>query len=142
MSLLAVAALTALLSSGCAGPEEKLGLGMRNTFEIVRMGEMRRTIEQTAVFDSPEAGYTTGFVRGLDRSLARTGVGIYEIATFPLPPYQPVFTDYLSPEPVYPESFKPGLVSGSTFDTDTFTGFSGGAIAPWIPGNRFSVFSN
>lgn len=142
MSLLAVAALTALLTSGCAGPEEKLGLGMRNTFEIVRMGEMRRTIEQTAVFDSPEAGYTTGFVRGLDRSLARTGVGIYEIATFPLPPYQPVFTDYLSPEPVYPESFKPGLVSGSTFDTDTFTGFSGGTIAPWIPGNRFSVFSN
>ena len=142
MSLLAVAALAALFTTGCAGPEEKLGLGMRNTFEIVRMGEMRRSIEQTAVFDSPEAGYTTGFVRGLDRSLARTGVGIYEMATFPLPPYGPVCTDYLSPEPVYPESFKPGLVSGSTFDTDTYTGFSGGAIAPWIPGNRFTVFSN
>jgi putative exosortase-associated protein (TIGR04073 family) len=142
MSLLAVVAVAALFTSGCAGPEEKLGLGMRNTFEVVRMGEMRRSIEQTAIFDSPEAGYTTGFVRGLDRSLARTGVGIYEIATFPLPPYGPVCTDYLSPEPVYPESFKPGLVSGSTFDTDTYTGFSGGVIAPWIPGNRFSVFDN
>jgi putative exosortase-associated protein (TIGR04073 family) len=142
MFLLAVVAVAALFTSGCAGPEDKLGRGMRNTFEIVRMGDMRRSIEQTAVFDSPEDGYTTGFVRGLDRSLARTGLGVYEMVTFPLPPYHPLFTDYLSPEPVYPDSFAPGLVSGSTFDTDTFTGFSGGAIAPWIPGNRFSVFSN
>jgi putative exosortase-associated protein (TIGR04073 family) len=142
ITLLAVAALASLFTSGCAGPEEKLGLGMRNSFEIIRLGEMRRSIEQTAVFDSPEAGYTTGFVRGLDRSLARTGVGIFQVVTFPLPPYGPVCTDYLSPEPVYPESFKPGLVSGSTFDTDTFTGFTGGSIAPWIPGNRFTVFAN
>jgi putative exosortase-associated protein (TIGR04073 family) len=142
MSLLAVVAVAALFTSGCAGPEDKLGRGMRNTFEIVRMGDMRRSVEQTAVFDSPEDGYTTGFIRGLDRSLARTGVGVYEMVTFPLPPYRPVFTDYLSPEPVYPDSFKPGLASGSTFDTDTYTGFSGGTIAPWIPGNRFSVFGN
>ena len=49
---------------------------MSNTFEITRMGEMRRSIEQTAVFESPSAGYTAGAVRGLNRTLARTGMGI------------------------------------------------------------------
>ena len=142
MSFLAVAALAALFTSGCAGPENKLGLGMRNTFEIVRMGEMRRTIEQTAIFDSPEAGFTTGVVRGFDRSLARTGMGVYEIATFPLPPYGPVFTKYFAPEPIYPESYKPGLLSDGMLDTDTYTGFSGGDVAPWFPGSRFKVFDN
>lgn len=142
MSFLAVAVLAALFTSGCAGPEDKLGLGMRNTFEIVRMGEMRRTIEQTAIFDSPEAGFTTGVVRGFDRSLVRTGMGVYEIATFPLPPYGPVFTKYFAPEPVYPESYKPGLLSDGMLDTDTYTGFSGGDVAPWFPGSRFKVFDN
>jgi putative exosortase-associated protein (TIGR04073 family) len=142
MSFLAVATLAALFTSGCAGPEDKLGLGMRNTFEVVRMGEMRRTIEQTAIFDSPETGFTTGVVRGFDRSLARTGMGVYEIATFPLPPYGPVFTKYFASEPIYPESYKPGLLSEGMLDTDTYTGFSGGDVAPWFPGSRFKVFDN
>jgi putative exosortase-associated protein (TIGR04073 family) len=134
--------LAALLTSGCAGPEQKLGRGMNNFYEIVRMGEMRRSIEQTAVLDSPDAGYTTGAVRGFDRSLARTGLGVFEIVTFPLPPYGPIFTSYLKSEPVYPESYKPGLVSDSLFDTDTFTGFTGGDVAPFIPGSRFKIFDN
>jgi len=142
MPILAVIALAALFTSGCAGPEEKFGRGMRNTYEVVRLGEMRRSIEQTSVFDSPEAGMTTGLVRGLDRSLARTGVGIYEMVTAPLPPYGPVFTKYLKPEPVYPESYKPGLLSDSIFNTDTYTGYSGGDVAPWFPGSRFRVFDN
>jgi putative exosortase-associated protein (TIGR04073 family) len=139
---LAVAVLAGLLTSGCAGPEAKLGRGMRNTFEIVRMGEMRRTIEQTSIFDSPGDGATTGFIRGFDRSMTRTGLGLFEIATFPVPPYGPRLTRYLAPEPAYPSSYKPGLPSGSTFSTDTYVGFSGGTIAPWIPGNRFRVFDN
>ncbi|HTV76096.1 MAG TPA: exosortase system-associated protein, TIGR04073 family [Candidatus Baltobacteraceae bacterium] len=142
MPILAVIAFAALFTSGCAGPEEKFGRGMRNTYEVVRLGEMRRSIEQTSVFDSPEAGMTTGLVRGLDRSLARTGVGIYEMVTAPLPPYGPVFTKYLKPEPVYPESYKPGLLSDSIFNTDTYTGYSGGDVAPWFPGSRFRVFDN
>jgi len=142
MPFLAVVALAALFTSGCAGPEEKLGRGMRNTYEIVRMGEMRSSIEQTSVFDSPEDGMTTGMIRGFDRSIARTGLGIYEIATFPIPPYGPSFTKYLSPEPVYPESYKPGLLSDSMFDTDTYTGYSGGDVAPWLPGSRFRIFDN
>jgi putative exosortase-associated protein (TIGR04073 family) len=140
--LLALAGLVALFTSGCAGPEQKFGRGMSNTFEITRLGEMRRSIEQTAVFESSSIGYTAGAVSGLNRTLARTGLGIYEIVTAPLPPYHPIWTSYLSPGPVYPESYKPGLISDSTFDTDTYTGFSGGDVAPFIPGSRFRVFDN
>ncbi len=141
-NVISLLALAALFTSGCAGPEQKFGRGMSNTFEIVRAGEMRRSIEQTAVFESPSAGYTVGAVRGLNRTLARTGLGLYEIVTAPFPPYHPIWTSYLSPGPVYPESYKPGLISDSTFDTDTYTGFSGGDVAPFIPGSRFRVFDN
>jgi len=141
-NVISLLALAALFTSGCAGPEQKFGRGMSNTFEIVRAGEMRRSIEQTAVFESPSAGYTVGAVRGLNRTLARTGLGLYEIVTAPFPPYHPIWTSYLSPGPVYPESYKPGLISDSTFDTDTYTGFSGGDVAPYIPGSRFRVFDN
>jgi putative exosortase-associated protein (TIGR04073 family) len=140
--LLALAAIATLLTSGCAGPEQKLGLGVDNTFEIVRLGEMRRSIEQTAVLDSPDLGYTTGFIHGVDRSLERTGLGIFQVVTFPLPPYGPIATKYFAPEPPYPANYKPGLLSDSLFDTDTYVGFSGGDIAPLIPGSRFSVFDN
>ena len=142
ISLLTLAALAAVFTSGCAGPEQKFGRGMSNTFEIVRAGEMRRSIEQTAVFESPSVGYTAGAVRGLNRTLARTGLGLYEIVTSPFPPYHPIWTSYLSPGPVYPESYKPGLISSTTFDTDTYTGFSGGEVAPFVPGSRFRVFDN
>jgi putative exosortase-associated protein (TIGR04073 family) len=142
MLFLTAGTLAALFTSGCAGPEQKLGRGVSNLTEIVRMGEMRRSVEQTSVLDSPDIGYTVGTVRGFDRSMARTGVGALEIVTFPLPPYGPMFTSYLKPEPVYPESYKPGLVSDSLFDTDTYTGFSGGDVAPFIPGSRFKIFDN
>ncbi|MFZ1074570.1 MAG: exosortase system-associated protein, TIGR04073 family [Verrucomicrobiia bacterium] len=142
MPFLAAVTLATVFTSGCAGPEQKLGRGMSNFYEIVRMGEMRRSIEQTSVLDSPGAGYTVGMVRGFDRSLARTGVGAFEVVTFPLPPYGPIFTGYLGPQPAFPESYKPGLISDSLFDTDTYTGFTGGDVAPFIPGSRFKVFDN
>jgi putative exosortase-associated protein (TIGR04073 family) len=103
---------------------------------------MRRSIEQSAVLGSPDEGYTTGVIRGFDRSIARTGLGLYEIVTFPLPSYSPIATQYFSAHPAYPESYKPGLISDPLFDTDTFTGFSGGDIAPFVPGSRFKVFDN
>ncbi len=142
MPLLAAAAFAVVFISGCAGPEYKLGRGMSNTFEAVRMGEMRRRIEQAAVLESPGIGYTAGVMQGFDRSLARTGLGIYEVVTFPLPPYHPIFTSYLKPEPVFPESYKPGLVADPLFETDTYTGFSGGDVAPFIPGSRFRIWDN
>ena len=140
LSLLALVALVATLGTGCANTEKKFGRGMRNTFEIVRLGEFRRTVEQTALFNGPEYGYTTGFIRGINRTLARTGVGIYEIVTAPIPPYDPVATNYLTPEPVYPDNFSPGLVEDSLFATDTNLGFSGGEIFPFIPNSRFRIF--
>ena len=144
LSLIAVSSLVA----GCTspeGPQQKLGRGMNNLVEFARMGELRRSMEQSAIFDSPGfGGITTGVINGLNRSFARTGAGLYEVLTFPLPnglngDYRPVFHPG---DPVYPDSYKPGLISGSTFDTDTYTGFSGGNIMPYVPGNRFRVFDN
>ena len=138
--------LAALFTAGCAGPEQKLGRGVSNTLEVTRLGEWRRSVEQTAVFSSPSAGYTAGSVTGLTRTVERTGLGLFEIVTFPIPMpetgYGPLFTRYFTPGPPYPDSYKPGLVSGSTFDTDTYTGFSGGDIAPFVPGSRFKIFDN
>jgi putative exosortase-associated protein (TIGR04073 family) len=103
---------------------------------------MRRSMEQSALFESPDVGYTTGFVRGLDRTLARTGIGLYEIITAPIPPYGPVCVNYLAPDPVYPDNYTPGLMADSMFSTDTYVGYSGGDVAPMIPGSRFKIFDN
>ena len=133
----------ALFAAGCTGPEQKLGRGLSNTFEIVRLGELRRSIELNSVEPLPGTGYF-GLIHGIDRSLARTGLGVFETVTFPIPTptYRPIFTKYIAPDPMFPESYKPGLYSDALFDTDTYTGFSGGDVAPWIPGSRFSIFSN
>jgi putative exosortase-associated protein (TIGR04073 family) len=128
--LLATLVIAGVFSSGCASSETKLGRGMSNMTEFARLGEMRRSIEQTALFDQPGGHYATGFVRGLSKSVARTGVGVYEVVTAPFPPYDPVFTDYLSPNPVYPDNYAPGIIEDSLFATDTNMGFSGGDIAP------------
>jgi len=139
-SLLASLAIAGALLSGCANTEKKLGRGMSNMTEFARMGEMRRSIEQTALFDQPGGHYATGFIRGLNRTLVRTGVGIYEVVTAPFPPYDPVFTGYLSPNPVYPDNYRPGILDDTMFATDTNMGFSGGDVFPYIPGSRFKIF--
>jgi len=142
LPLLSLALTLTLLSPGCAGPEQKLGRGIDNLFEIVRGGERRRSIEQTAITDGPDVAYTAGLVRGMNRSFARTMLGVYEIVTFPIPSYDPIFTHYLAPNPVYPDSYKPSLIEDSTFATDTSLGFSGGDVAPMIPGSRFRIYDN
>jgi putative exosortase-associated protein (TIGR04073 family) len=129
-----------MLASGCANTERKFGRGMSNIIEPIRLGELRRSMEQTALFDGPDAGYATGFIKGLNRTIVRTGVGVYEIVTAPIPPYDPVLTDYLAPGPVYPDSYKPTLVEDSTFATDTNLGYSGGDVMPIVPGSRFRIF--
>lgn len=135
-------ALTALFTSGCAGPEQKLGRGVNNFYEVVRLGEMRRSIEQQAVFEPQGDGYATGVISGFDRSLGRAGMGLFQIATFPFPPYGPIYTKYFSPAPAFPESYEPRRFSDSLFDTDTYVGFSGGDVMPFVPGSRFSIFDN
>jgi putative exosortase-associated protein (TIGR04073 family) len=139
-SLLGSFALLALLVAGCAGPERKMGRGLGNMTEIVRGGEFERSVEQAGLFDGTDVGITTGVVRGVNRTLARTGIGIYEVITAPLPPYGPICTDYLSPRPLYPDTFHPRKWSDSIFATDQIFGFNGGDVAPWFPGSRFRVF--
>jgi hypothetical protein len=98
----------------------------------------------------------------LHRSFTRTGIGIYEIVTAPFPPYDPLLTStnriypdpnvrnksypwggmVLSEYPTYPDSYRPGIIADSIFSTDTSLGFSGGDVAPFIPGSRFRVFDN
>jgi putative exosortase-associated protein (TIGR04073 family) len=140
LPFLALVLVACSLAAGCAGPERKFGRGVSNMFEIVRLGEMRRTMEQSALFAGPEAGYFGGLFSGLNRSLARTGVGVYEVVTSPFPSYDPVLTWYLSPTPVYPDNYSPDLMEDSLFATDTNLGFSGGDVNPFVPGSRFRVF--
>ena len=77
-TIVAFAGLTAVLAVGCAGPERKLGRGLHNVTEVARMGEMRRSIEQTALFDNGEVAFSTGFVRGFNRTVVRTVVEAIE----------------------------------------------------------------
>ena len=157
LALIAVLAFT-----GCAGPERKFGRGINNFTEIARGGELRRSMEQTAIWEGPEVSYTTGFFRGLNRSVVRTAIGAYEVITAPFPPYGPMLTStnrlypdfsirntsfpwggmVLPEDPVYSDNYRPTLISDSLFATDTSLGFSGGDVAPMVPGSRFHIFEN
>src|SRR5512133_2657549 len=119
LPLLAVLALTGAMVSGCANAERKMGRGIANLMEPLRMGEMRRSMEQTAILEGPDASYSYGFIHGLNKTLARTGIGLYEIVTAPIPPYDPVATAYLTPGPVYPDSYQTSLIAESSFSTET-----------------------
>src|ERR1700760_780129 len=140
--LLASFAMVLVLGVGCAGPETKMGRGLANLTEPLRAGEFERSTEQEGLFDGTDVGVSTGMVRGFDRTVARTAVGVYEVVTFPFPPYTPVWTSYLDPKPQYPDAFHPRKWSDAMFDTDQYSGFSGGEVAPWFPGSRFRVFDN
>ncbi len=142
LNMLCVLISAIIIASGCSGPEKKLGRGITNVTEFARMGEIRRSVEQTALWEGTDSAYTTGFIRGFNRSVARTLIGAYEIVTFPFPSYGPVFTNKISPHPVYPDSYKPNLIEDQTFAPDTSLGFAGGDVAPFIPGSRFRIFDN
>ena len=147
---------------GCAGPEQKLGRGLRNSVEFARLGEISRSVEQTYLWDGAARAYTDGFIRGFNRSVVRTGIGLYEIITFPFPPYGPLLTStnrlypdpsvatrsfpwgglVLTADPPYPASHAPNIIADQMFATDEYLGFSGGDILPMVPGCRFSIFDN
>ena len=136
-SVLTLLTVLALFSVGCAGPERKLGRGLLNATEFARLGEIRRSMEQTSLWDEPQTTFTTGFIHGFNRSVARTAVGVYEVVSFPFPKYDPIY----SPEyPVYPDSYTPNLIADPMFGPDGSLGFSGGDVAPMLPGSRFRIF--
>lgn len=139
------AVATAAVFTGCKGPEQKLARGFDNTFEVIRWGDMRRSVEQNTLFSGPNFTYSYGIIHGFNQSIKRIGLGVFEIATFPLPnvpslTYGPICTNIVPATPQYPDSYRPGLISSTTFDVDTYTGFTGGDVAPFIPGSRFRVF--
>ena len=140
LTLLGAVVAMGLLATGCAGPEKKLGRGFNNIGEVVRWGEFRKSREYAGIWHGAQAANGGGLVSGFNRSLTRIGVGVYEVVTFPIPSYDPVLTHYISPGVVYPDSYKPGLPDDPLFHTDTNLGFSGGDIAPMVPGSRFAVF--
>jgi putative exosortase-associated protein (TIGR04073 family) len=80
---------------------EKLGRGLANSFggwlEIPLGIHRRFSPEDTA------GSFLTGAATGLFRGVVRTGVGIYETATFFLP---------------YPEDFRPILPTLAYFDSE------------------------
>ncbi len=129
-----------------------------NMMEPFRGGEMMRSIEQTALFEGPETGYSVGLLRGFNRTMIRTALGFTEVLTFPIPtptydpiniptkwmrdPYTRIPVEPFTATAAYPENFRPGLYSDPIFWTDTYIGFGGGEIAPFIPGSRFRVFDH
>jgi putative exosortase-associated protein (TIGR04073 family) len=140
--ILGASILVAVLAAGCAGSEEKLGRGFSNMTEPMRAGEFARAEEQNSLFDGPDSGFAGGFVQGVDKTVARTGIGIFEVVTFPLPPYHPLCTDYLTPRPQHPDAYRARKWADPMFDTDQYIGFSGGDICPWFPGSHFRIFDN
>lgn len=146
LSLAGLLALLAVLGVGCAGPEQKLGRGVNNLTEFTRLGELRRTMEQSSLYDQPEVTYTAGFLKGMNRSFLRTAVGAFEVLTFPIPSYDPwlkpgnELIHDISVHPVYPDSYRPRKIADPTWSADSHIGFGAGDVAPMIPGSRFRVF--
>ena len=92
----------------------------------------------------PNQSRTVGFIHGVDRSVERTCIGFYEVLTFPIPNHPPLdYGPIMRPaNPVYPDSYKPNAVMSSSYSPDASLGFSGGDVAPIIPGSRFRIFDN
>lgn len=157
-----------LLAAGCAGPEKKLGRGFHNMTEFARGGEMARSVEQTTVWEGTDRGMTTGFVRGFNRSVARTAIGVAEVATFfaPWPKKGGTWTydaSYLPDAPLYPDysvatysepwggmrlpeyagtpdSYRTQWPAASgVLDTDSELGVTGGSVLPIFPFGGFSI---
>lgn len=164
--ILSTVVVAAILASGCAGPEQKLGRGLRNTMEGARLGELRRSIEQTSLWEGQDRAYTTGIVRGVNRTVARTALGVFEVVTFPIPttpdgtyeapftPKGPIYPDHsittlnqggygglvIPEDPVYPDVVGGRRKANSVIETDSTIGFDGGDVAPGFFGTRFKVF--
>ena len=93
-----------------AGPEKKLGRGFNNLYEPIRLAEMRRSIEQTCSATLGDVNYHTGIIRGFNRTIARTGIGIWEIVSSPFRRMIRSAMSYLNPKLAYPDSYQARLV--------------------------------
>ena len=60
-------------------PKRSLAAASNNLTEIARMRDLRRSVEQAAVFGKNDKAYTVGFIHGIDQTFVRSGVGLYKI---------------------------------------------------------------
>ncbi|HRI15806.1 MAG TPA: exosortase system-associated protein, TIGR04073 family [Verrucomicrobiota bacterium] len=123
--------------TGCSSMEHKLGRGLANITEPIRLGELTRSTEQTYLADGPVAAQTYGVVHGISRTIQRTAVGVFDVVTFPIP------TDPLihPVDPVYPDSNPPRMKGGLGVRTDQYLGFQDTAVLPMVAGSDFSPLS-
>ncbi|MEI6355657.1 MAG: hypothetical protein WCP53_00995, partial [Verrucomicrobiota bacterium] len=70
-SLYALAGLAVLLT-GCASAEKKLGRGLNNLSEPFRMGELTRSYEQSYLWDGSDVAGSRGLIHGINRTIGRT----------------------------------------------------------------------
>lgn len=95
-TLLTFAAGTLLVSLACAdiqqppssdwGPTRKLGRGIGNiAFGIT---ELPTSMMSVNYFDGNSAAFSYGIVRGLGRTFARIGYGLYDTFLFPFPTFK------------------------------------------------------
>ncbi len=112
----------AVVFTGCSSMEHKLGRGIANVMEPLRMGEFTRSTEQTYLADGPVVARSYGYVHGVTRTVQRTVAGAFDIATFPIPS-EPLI---MPSEPVFPDSVVPEMSSNLGVSTDRYVGVDGG----------------
>ena len=100
IAVITVFALTVVgVPSGWASdPFTKLGRGFANV--LTGWIELPNTVHRTAEGENAFVAWTSGVAHGIGRSLARTGAGFYDMATFLIPVpehYEPV----IEPEYVF-----------------------------------------
>ena len=78
------------------GVGKKLGRGLANT--AFGWTDFFKTIEEVGDKQNFVAGITWGPVYGLARAVQRTGAGVVEVVTFPLPAPNSEFEPMVSPE--------------------------------------------
>jgi len=78
----------------CDGPLTKLGRGISNVLTCPL--EVPEQTSRVGDSDGPVAGWTVGILKGVQMTIERAAVGVYEVATFMLPypkDYQPILKD-------------------------------------------------
>jgi putative exosortase-associated protein (TIGR04073 family) len=68
------------------GPTRKLGRGLSNI--AYGSSELLVSMEEINSSEGNSAAFSYGVVRGVGRTLARLGFGVYETALFPFPTYK------------------------------------------------------
>ena len=140
-----------LLVAGCSRPGTKT---RPRPEQHLRSCPLGRTPPVRGIKRQSSRCRATGYLAssmGFDRSLERTGLGLFEVATFTFPiPTRPIFAidplripccspkDTIAPDPVFPESYKPGLYVG--FGCLTRTPTPASAAATWRRGFPAAAF--